>query len=77
MWVLHVFEKHGDRLLAEYPLTGIKPELLRRLWNQPDTNPMYDSFPVGITQVSLIGKFSTAPIDLDKFAYFVEYQADT
>ena len=73
MWVLSAYEKRGDRLIAQQSLNGVDAGALRRLWNRPDDDPMYYSYPVTSTIAETLARHVSEPLRTDDFDYFVEY----
>ena len=67
-----VFEKRADKLLREIPLKKASRSQLRKLFNRPTDDPMYDSYPVTKTQTQALQPLISEPIDLKRYDYFVE-----
>jgi hypothetical protein len=75
MWVLRKYGKSDERLLGEEPLMNVGADMLRRLWNEPDDNPMYDAYPVTEEQATALRGRVEDDVALDEYDYFVEYFA--
>jgi hypothetical protein len=73
MWVVSAYEKDGDRLIREHALGNVDVADLRRLWDRPDDDPMYDSYPVTAGNATAIGERLGEPLQLNEFDYFLEY----
>lgn len=78
MWRLEAFDKVGEELVKESPLPELETEAVRSAYGQPDTNPMFDSYPL---TPEIVGKLGPGlrlaePLDFSAFDYFLEYYAD-
>jgi len=73
MWVLNAYEKRGGRLVTEHPLLDVNVETLRRIWEQPDDDPMYFSYPVTPTIAEVLRDYVAAPLQLNDYNYYLEY----
>jgi hypothetical protein len=73
MWVLSAYEKHGDRLIRDHRLRDIDIATLRRLWQQPDDDPMYYTYPVTPAIAEALANHIEEPLQMDDFDYFLEY----
>ena len=71
-WVLRAFEKTGDELISEHTLEGVHIDEIRSLTGQPDSNPMYDVYPVSKAQASWVEAKTGQTLDFSQFDYFVE-----
>jgi hypothetical protein len=72
---LRWFELDGDRLAGETPI--IRPSLadLQTIFGVTPDNPMFDSYPVSAQNVQSVQRIVAEPIDLSRFAYFIEADA--
>lgn len=70
MWVLSAFEKHGDRMVKQLALRG------RRLFRQPDDDPMYYMYPVTPDIANALADHVEGQIKLNDYDYFLDYKAD-
>jgi IS1 family transposase len=77
MWIISAYQKHGDALLQEHSLGDIDVSTLRRLWDRPDEDPMYDSYPVTAEIADAIAEYVDAPLQLSAYDYFLEYMGET
>ena len=75
VWVLQAYQKEGDAFVAEWPLKDISINTLHNLFQQPQDDPMYDSYPVSKQQLKALQSHTDHPIDLQKYDYFVECYA--
>jgi hypothetical protein len=73
MWVVSVYEKHGDRLITEHALQDVDVAELRRLWGRPDDDPMYDSYPVTPEIADELAQRVGESLRTSEFDYFLEY----
>jgi len=75
MWFLRVFAKQGSRLIGEFPMQQINVGILRQLLNRPEGDPMHCVYPVSPQMAETLSKFVEHDLDLEKYDYFVDYDA--
>ena len=76
MWVLRGFERACERLLSERLMEGITVETVRSLWNLPEEDPAYDSYPVSPAIANSLQETLSIELNLD-FAeeeYLLEFE---
>jgi hypothetical protein len=76
MWVVNAYEKEGDGLVREHRLGDIDVALLRRLWERPDNDPMYESYPVTPEIANTLDEYVDEPLRLSDYDYFLEYMSE-
>ncbi len=71
--ILRWFEKEeSNQLVGEEKLKDIPLKELQELFKTPETDLMYDCYPVTEKEVKAIQSLVKTYIDLKKYAYFVE-----
>lgn len=76
MWVVSAYEKEGDRLVREHRLGEIDVALLRRLWERPEDDPMYESYLVTPEIATTLDEYVDGPLQLGEYDYFLEYMSE-
>ena len=66
----------GEEFVGEATLRDVDLGELQRLFSVPRDNPMYESYPVRQEHVSTLQAHVDVPIELDRYEYFVEADAD-
>ncbi|MGH9646986.1 MAG: DUF7683 domain-containing protein [Bryobacteraceae bacterium] len=69
--VLEAFRKDTETLAFETPLRDIGLRTLQMIFGVPESNPMYDCWPVEVGHVPLLQPYVDCSIDLDRYDYFV------
>lgn len=69
------YEKSGDQLLGELTLQDISLTELQTLFGESAANPMYDSYPISISQASHLEQKLNQQFDLDQYSYYLECDA--
>jgi hypothetical protein len=72
---LRWFELEGDNLVGEVPILGASLSELQVIFGAPTDSPMFDSYQVGSQNIERVRALVAEPIDLARFAYFVEADA--
>jgi|SRR5215212_10422149 hypothetical protein len=80
-WVLRGFERYGDALVSEHPLTGVDADALatfiREILNRPEDDPLYFCHPltpeVAYALLERVGV--EAELDSSREEYFLEFDA--
>jgi hypothetical protein len=72
---LRWFELEGDHLIGETPLIHPSLSNLQTIFGVGPDNPMFDCYPVGAQNVQSVQRLVAEPIDLSRFAYFIEADA--
>jgi hypothetical protein len=80
-WVLRGFERYGDALLSERPLTGVDDDnfatFVRELLNRPEDDPLSFTYPltpeVAYALLKRVGV--EAELDSSREEYFLEFDA--
>jgi len=62
-------------LVDEVPIACPSLRELRAIFGVATEDPMFDSYPVGPQNVESVQRLVSEPIDLSRFAYFVEADA--
>lgn len=78
-WHLFVYRRSDEELHREERLVGVDAATLRKLWNQPQDNPMFGGYPVEDAKLAQdISRYLDSPLELnlDRFIYLVEAVAD-
>jgi len=71
--VLVAYETEDNgKMVDEIPLPGISLPELRRIFAQPDDEPMVDCFPVSPREAAALQPRVSVVLQLDRFDYFVE-----
>lgn len=70
--LLRWYDRRSDELIGSAPLHDVDSAALRRMFDRPDDDPMYEAYPVAASQASQLQAWVDVPILLDRFAYFVE-----
>lgn len=74
--VIRWFEKDGDALVGEVRLDEVDLPRLRKLFNIPENNPMYDCYPIKTKrQIRYIQKATRHPVNPWSYDYFLECDA--
>jgi hypothetical protein len=73
---VRAFEKTGNKLVEEIPLAGFSGEEVRPLLRLPSDDPMFDAYPITLAVADVLRKHLSAPLDLDSFEWFLEFDAD-
>ena len=72
-WTIDVFDEADEQLLEEHELTGVTIENLRKIFCQPDDEPMIDSFRLSEAQALALQPYLTKPLQVSPGrAYFLE-----
>ena len=74
-YVLRWFDRKSDEMVGSAPLRGIDLATLRQLFDRPKADPMYDCYPVTARQTPRLQPGVDAPIQPDRYDYFVEADA--
>ena len=74
---LRWFELDGGNLVSEVPILGSSLSELQGIFGIATDNPMFDSYQVGSQNLERVQQLVVEPIDLSRFAYFVEADAIT
>lgn len=69
------YEKSGDQLLGELTLQDISLTELQTLFGESAANPMYDSYPISVSQASHLEQKLNQQFDLDQYSYYLECDA--
>ena len=73
IWTIDVFDEVDETLLEEHELTGVTVEQLRKIFRQPDDNPMIDSFAISETQARALQPYLSSPLQASPGrTYFLE-----
>jgi len=72
---LRWFELEGDRLVGETPMICPVLSDLQTIFGVGPENPMFDSYSVDAQNVHGVQRLFAEPIDLSRFAYFIEADA--
>jgi hypothetical protein len=75
--VLAYYPKGGDTLAGEDRLAGVGLDELRGIFGIAGDDPMYDCYPIGPGEAAELQRFVDRPIDLTRYDYFVECEAET
>ncbi|MHB1155642.1 MAG: DUF7683 domain-containing protein [Phycisphaerales bacterium] len=74
-YVLRWFDRKSDEMAGSAPLRGIHLATLQQLFGRSKADPMYDCYPVTARQTPRLQSCVDAPIQLDRYDYFVEADA--
>jgi len=77
MWLLQAYQKIGDALVSETPLPDDFGRALRPLLDVAADDPLYDSYSVTPAVAALVERVAHIAPELDRFDYFVEFEADS
>jgi hypothetical protein len=67
------YEKRGDKYIGNYPLPKLDLDKIRKIWNQPDDDPMVFVFPITTSeQIALFEEILGCKLDIDSYDYFLE-----
>lgn len=72
-WVIDVFDEATEQLIEEYELRGVTVEDLRRIFEQPPDEPMYDSFRADQIKINSLIQFLDRPlVQRAGYSYFLQ-----
>ena len=80
-WVLRGYERHGDALVSEQPLTGVDAEALARLLREhldiPEDEPLIFVYPLTPDMADSLREEVgvEAHLDFSREEYFIEFDA--
>ncbi|UTW53861.1 hypothetical protein [Kordiimonas sp. SCSIO 12610] len=68
-----VFQKEEDCLVGEIVLNDPQLNMLQKIFNEPETNPMYDCWDINSREAKLLQKYNILEEELDfsKYEYFL------
>ncbi len=70
-WVINVYDETTDRLAEAHPLIGVTVEQLRRIFEQPEDEPMFDSFSIGPLHVAELSRLLGKELSLKPGHHYV------
>ena len=71
-----IYEKHGERLVAEKEISQNQFVHLRALLGLPDSNKCFDCYPVGYSHLKEIALEGIAQLSEENRDYFLEAEAE-
>jgi hypothetical protein len=72
---LAFYDKGKDPLVGEYQLVGIDLPALQALFRVEPEDPMYDVWPVGPTEMTVLRNHVAGEIDQERYDYYLECYA--
>jgi hypothetical protein len=76
MWVVRAFAKTGNELVQEIQLPDFSADEVRPLLEVRADDPMFDAYPITTAIADVLRKHLSAPLDIDGFEWFLEFDAD-
>ena len=73
--MVYWFDKASDSFVGKAELHDITLLELQRMFNVPADNPMYDCWPIYAEHLGALMPHLAVPVDVDRYAYFVEADA--
>lgn len=70
--IITVFSNADESLVGEHELEGIELSQLQKQWSEPETEPMFNCFPVEEDQREFIEELIECELDFDVYSYFAE-----
>jgi len=74
-WVIRGFERDGDALVREIAVDDALRVVFRRLLDVPESDPMYDSFPLDQHALERLAEMLMLEFDTTSENYFLEFDA--
>ena len=69
------FEKVGDDLIKEIPLSGISLKQLQEIFGEPAEEPMYGGYIIESRHAAMLEPYLPEKLDLESYDYFLSCYA--
>jgi len=69
------FDRRTEEMVGEVRLNGATLRALQKLFDIPESDPMYECYPVRAEHLDALQRWADLRINLDKYNYFVEATA--
>lgn len=71
-WVIMVFDKKSEKLVAKLPLVNINLATVQSICNEPPEDLLYNSFLLKLEHIYRIRAYTVAEFNTQKSDYFIE-----
>ncbi len=70
--VLQGYEKNGEKLAIEIPISSVPLEFLQKLFGENSDEPMYHSYKLDKYNAPILEKFINKQIDVDGYDFYLD-----
>lgn len=70
--VIRGYDRNNDNFVVELSLAHISLDVLQKIFNIEEENPMYDCYPIGMNEYRELKLFLKDDLDFRSLDYFLE-----
>ena len=74
--LVRCYSKDDESLVSEIALPDIDLRVLQDAFGIDESNPMYDCYPIGLSQVAVLNNWCNSSIDCLKYDCLLEYESE-